>query len=415
MKYIIALLIMAIIFCPVHTGEEAIEISPTVDGNNRFAMSIYRQISVRGGNIFFSPYSISLAFAMTYAGAKNSTREQIAKTMQFSLDQSLMDNSFKHLINTVDRYKDGGNIQLNTANSIFPSVDFHLCPDFQAILKEYYNSSVIPLQYSQTEHAAGVINSWVMSNTNNRIKDLVSPDGLSPTTLLVIANAIFFKAIWENEFDPDHTIDREFHISPENSVQTRMMHRRGEYRYFGPGNQDFAIPSMDFQAIELPYHDRELSMIIILPDTDYGIKQLEEKLDIELIKVIDRGMRTAEVDLFMPKWTLEYSITLNDILQNMGMIDPFSSTSADFTGMFQQTESPGPNMSISSVIHKAFIEVNEEGTEAAAATAIVFVTTSEKPHRREVIKFHADRPFIYYIKDNITNCILFIGRMSEPN
>lgn len=386
------------------------DLSQVSQGNLDFAISMFHELSRREGNIFFSPYSISCAIAMTYAGARNNTEREIGETMHFNLPQDEFHSSFAKLINKTNRFSENDIIQLSVANSIYPSKTFVLRDDYISLLKEYYGIAITPLDYSDAPSAAGIINSWIARNTNNRIKNMIPPDGLSPQTVLVLANAIYFLASWQIEFDPGQTREAPFYISEDNKTTADMMYLLNRFRY---------AELSGLQALELPYKDRDLTMIIILPSKEAGIGKISSQLSIKLLNDIETEMRKNalsgfEVAVFIPKWTMEYGITLNGPLQNMGMTEAFDLGQADFTGMFDREKAGGENIAISTVRHRAFIKVTESGTEAAAATTVEMVKTSVEP-RAERKLFRADRPFIYFIRDNKTGIILFMGRMMDPS
>ena len=367
----------------------------TVTGNNRFAFDLFNQVEKEGENVFFSPYSISSALAMTYTGAEGVTQKEMQKVFGFSGDTKKQAKDY-HLLNKhLDTLNDD-KVELNVANSLWCQKDFKFLDDFLKINKKYYQAGIKKVDYRNNHHGAREqINQWVEENTNNKIKDLIQEGMLSPSVRLVLANAIYFKGIWEYPFDKSKTRPEFFYMSEKRKTRFPFMHRSVSVKYY---EDELA------QVIELPYSGKDLSMMILLPQQVSGIHELQSKLDEELYQEYQESMFSKEVDVWIPKFKMENSYNLNDPLINLGMKSAFSK-GADFSGMTGKKE-----LFISDVAHKAFVEVSEEGTEAAAATGVVM----RKSSLVKKVEFKADHPFIYLIKDNRSGIILFMGRLNKP-
>lgn len=367
----------------------------TVQGNNGFAFGIFEQIEKEGENVFFSPYSISSALAMTYTGAEGTTQKEMQKVFGFSENKKAQAKDY-HLLNKhLDTLSDK-KVELNVANSLWCQEDFNFLENFLNINKKYYQAGIKKVDFKNNHPGARKqINQWVEQNTDNKIKDLIQEDMLSPSVRLVLANAIYFKGMWEYPFDKSKTRPETFYMSEDHRKKIPFMHGSVSVNYY---EDELA------QVIELPYAGEDLSMMILLPQEVSGIHKLQSKLDECLYREYQESMFSKKVEVWFPKFKVETQYNLNDPLMNLGMKSAFSK-GADFSGMTGEKE-----LFISDVAHKAFVEVSEEGTEAAAATGAVMSKTSLV----KKVEFKADHPFIYLIKDNRTGAILFMGRMNEP-
>jgi serpin B len=373
-----------------------------VEGNSAFAFGLYQALKGNEGNIFYSPYSISLALAMTYAGARGETAEQMAETLRFMLDQDSLHPAFNWLDAELAsrgegaQGKDGEGFRLNIVNAIWGQKDYSFLPAFLDVLAENYGAGLRILDFiNETEKSRVTINDWVSDQTEGRIKDLIPPGAIDALTRLVLTNAIYFNAAWENPFDEDMTANGPFYLLDGGQVSVPMMKQTEAFGYTdGDG----------YQAVELPYDGDELSMVILLPE-DGQFQAFEEGLEAEKIDDIIGDLQLTEVTLTMPKFEFESEFSLKDTLTDMGMPIAFSGA-ADFSGM---TGNPG--LCISDVLHKAFVSVDEAGTEAAAATAVIVGETAVPAEPAEVT---VDRPFIFLIRDIETGAILFVGRVLNP-
>jgi len=377
------------------------DLGKLVTGNTAFAFDLYQKLSQEGGNLFFSPYSISLALAMTYAGARSTTEEQMAETLHFTtLGQDRLHPAFNALaLELASRgedptvKKEEERFQLHVANALWGQDGYGFLPDFLDVLAINYGAELTQLDFTgQPEAARLTINDWVNNKTNKKIKDLLPLGSIAPDTMLVLTNAIYFNATWEHRFDKGVTKNSTFTLLDGSQVTVPMMRQTAQYGYTtGEG----------FKAVELPYVGDKLSMVILLPETS-EFEEFSQRLNAERVNVILRGLRDqGVVAIHLPRFEYESELDLGGTLLKMGMADTFTGA-ADFSGMDGRRE-----LFIDEVFHKALISVDEDGTEAAAATAV----TMRKSANHTVV---ADHPFIFLIRDIETGTILFIGRVMDP-
>ncbi|UCD22771.1 MAG: serpin family protein [Chloroflexota bacterium] len=373
-----------------------------VEGNSAFAFELYQALKGEAGNLFYSPHSISLALAMTYAGARGETAEQMADTLQFLLEQDRLHPAFNWLDAELTgrgegaEGKDGEGFRLNIVNAIWGQKDYQFLSGFLDVLAENYGAGLRILDFiKETEKSRLTINDWVSDQTEGRIEDLIPQGAIGALTRLVLTNAIYFNAAWEYPFDEKMTADGQFDLLDSGQVSVPMMKQTESFGYTeGEG----------YQAIELRYDGGELSMVILLPEAgNFGT--FEEGLQDQQVSDIISGLKSTEVALTMPQFEFESEFSLKDTLAEMGMPVAFSSA-ADFSGMTGRRE-----LSISEVVHKAFVAVDEAGTEAAAATAVIMELTAAPDLPVEVT---IDRPFIFLIRDIETGAVLFVGRVINP-
>jgi serpin B len=395
--YIIGYVIL-LLNTSVPANEEA-DMKRLADGNNAFAYDLYASLQREEGNLFFSPYSISTALAMTYSGARGETAKQMAETLHFALEPASLHPAFAALAKHLQEVQKKGDIALNIANALWIQQDFELLKQFLKIIETSYKANLFQVNFNRDwEKVRGNINTWIEKQTKGKIKDLLAPGVLSNLTRLVLTNAIYFKGNWASQFEKELTQDEPFWPTPDKNVMTPMMHQQNSFKY---GENDF------LQVLELPYAGEDLSMVILLPREKDGLVELEGKLKVEPLTSWMAESSFREVDVYLPKFKMTSQFNLSATLKAMGMKDAFSEK-ADFSGM-----TSGPQLSISDVIHKAFVEVNEEGTEAAAATAVVVgVTAIMEP--QPVPAFRADHPFMFFIQDSHSGGILFLGRLMNP-
>jgi serpin B len=370
-----------------------------VNGNNTFAYNLYANLRNTEGNLFFSPYSISTALAMTFAGARGDTEKQMAQTLHFTLDQASLHPAFANLAKHFQDIQKKGKVALTIANALWIQQDVDLVKPFLKTTEKYYGANLFQVNFKQNvEKVRLEINTWVAKQTREKITDLLAPGVLSELTRLVLTNAIYFKGNWASQFEPDQTIADLFWLTPDKNMNTPMMHQQNSFKY---GENDV------LQVLELPYVGEDLAMVILLPRDKGGLANLEGKLNVEQVQTWLSEASLREVEVSIPKWKLTSQFSLATTLKVLGMEDAFSDK-ADFSGM-----TSGAQLSISDVIHKAFVEVNEEGTEAAAATAgVVGVTAIMEPEPVPVFK--ADHPFMFLIRDTQSGRIVFLGRMVNP-
>jgi serpin B len=374
-----------------------------VDGNTAFAFDLYQALKEKDGNLFYSPHSISVALAMTYAGARGETADQMADTLKFLLEQERLHPAFNWLdVELASRGegaqgKDGEGFRLNIVNAIWGQKDYSFLAEFLDVLAENYGAGLRILDFmNETEKSRVTINEWVSDQTEDRIKDLIPQGAIDALTRLVLTNAIYFNAAWAYPFDEDRTANGSFYLLNNGGQVTVPMMRQTES--FGYTDEE------GYQAVELLYDGDELSMVILLP-TSGNFQAFEEELQAQKVSDIIGGLQPAQVALTMPKFEFDSEFSLKDALEGMGMPIAFSGA-ADFSGMTGTRD-----LCISEVLHKAFVSVDEAGTEAAAATAVIMRETAMPDQPIEVT---IDRPFIFLIRDIETGAVLFVGRVLNP-
>jgi serpin B len=373
------------------------DVAAVVQGDTQFALELYARLRGREGNLFFSPYSISTALAMTYAGARGETAEQMAKTLHFTLPGEKLHPAMGVLIRQInDTENPKRGYQLSTANALWGQKGFDFREPFLALNRKDYGAALKEVDFARaTEQARKEINAWVEKETHDKIKELLKPGVLDPDTLLVLTNAIYFKGKWNSEFKKDLTKDAPFTTAAGGKVNVPLMRQQGDFRY---------AETPELQALELPYVGKELSMLVLLPKKIDGLPALEKALTPESLTRWLGQLRQQEVTVFLPRFKTTAEFELNRTLSAMGMPLAFSQT-ADFSGMTEKR-----SLYLSNVVHKAFVDVNEEGTEAAAATGVIVGPTAV----RITPVFRADHPFVYMIRDNRSGSVLFLGRLAEP-
>jgi len=377
------------------------DLGDLVSGNSAFAFDLYQALSQREGNLFYSPYSISLALAMTYAGARGETEQQMADTLHF-LSQSRLHNAFNGLdLELASRGegaqgKDEEGFRLNIVNAIWGQKDYKFLDEFLDVLAENYGAGLRLLDFiNEPEESRITINDWVRDQTEGRIEDLIPRGVIDALTRLVLTNAIYFNAAWLNPFDEDVTQDGAFYLLDGSEVTVPMMMQTESFGYAeGEG----------YQAVELLYDGEELSMVILLPERGH-FEGFEASLNADLLDSIIRDLEYKAVALGLPKFEFESEFSLVDTLAVMGMPIAFSGA-ADFSGMTGSRD-----LYIAEILHKAFVSVDEAGTEAAAATAVVMKETAIE----EPVEFTVDRPFVFLIRDIETGTVLFVGRVANPS
>lgn len=383
------------------TAQTAIspEAAGLVEGNNHFALEIYRELADEEatGNLFISPWSITTAFGMAWAGARGETADQMAEVLRFPTDQASNHALFGELIATLNDIQEEGKLVLNTANAMWPTEGHTVLPEYARILDTYYDAHAESLDYrNDTEGSRQRINGWVADKTADRIKDLIARGVLSKDTAIVLTNAIYFKGAWQTLFDPEETVDAVFHALDGSEIAVDMMRMREDLRFY----EDDAVT-----MVTLPYHGEDLEAVLIAP-RDGTVRELEASLTPETLSSwLGRLEETEDVLVRLPRFSLRYKAELSTVLKALGMRLPFSREAADFSGIFGAA-----NLFISSVLHETFLQVKEEGTEAAGATAIVIEVESVNP----MPTFNGNRPFLFLIRDKVTGSLLFMGRVAAP-
>jgi len=391
-----------------HAAPDWVEI---VQSSNAFAVSLYGKLAAGEGNLFCSPSSIHTALAMTFAGAAGKTAEQMQKALclperlwvvegsaaELPWAQNRLHAGYRHLLSELKPAKEAG-YKLNVANALWGQKGYPWLAEFLKVTKDNYGAGLREVDFSDTEHARNTINRWVEEQTKDKIKDLLAKGVLNSYTRLVLTNAIYFKGDWQTQFDEKFTKDAPFKLASGGEVQVPMMFQEATFRY---------TEDKDLQVLRMPYAGDELAMIVILPRAIDGLAEFEKTLSSTKLRNLIDIMPKKKVRVFLPRFKMTSQFSLARTLSEMGMKDAFVPDTADFSGMNGRRD-----LFISAVVHKAFVDVNEEGTEAAAATGVAISVTSvriEKPP-----EFRADHPFLFLIRHERTGAILFIGRVMNP-
>jgi serpin B len=370
--------------------------------SNAFAVDLYGKLSSKPGNLFFSPASITSAFAMAYAGARGTTASEMASTLHFALPPDRLHPAMGALLAQLNGAHQ--NYELHMANALWAEKDQHFLPDYTSLMKRDYAAGFQPVDFkSNPEAARALINTWVADQTKQKILNLVPPGSVTPLTRLILTNAIYFKAAWADQFSKSQTQTEDFHLSAAKTVKADLMHETKSGQYFrGSG----------FQALELPYLHDELSMIVLLPDSPDGLPALEKSLTAaNLDKWISSLAHEQTIIITFPQFKITQQFELSSALEALGIKQAFHPNTADFSGI-----TGDKSFSISAAIHKAYIDVDEQGTEAAAATAVIMLSMAMRPSAPPPppIIFRADHPFLFLIRDNSSGAILFLGRLTDP-
>jgi serpin B len=369
--------------------------SPMAQSNNTFAFNLYQQVKSQDGNLIFSPYSITQALGMLYLGAGGTTQQQIAATLALPASEDIDFIELASVMNAPPAYE-GITFQLNVANALWAQQGYGLHPDYVNSLSEYYGVQLAEVDFSAPEHTAQIINQWVSDQTQDKINDLVDPSTLGPLTRLILVNAIYLNAGWASMFDEDGTEDAPFTLLDGSQVSVPMMHAYNQYTYVG---------TESYQVARLGYQQSNFSMIVILPDQGQ-FEAVEAMLSNEFFETLRSQLFSPyNLKVALPRFKYDTSLDLAQTLSDMGMPAAFSGD-ADFSGIADE------GLFVDGVVHKAYISVDEKGTEAAAATEIG-MGGGGPPN--EPITLNADRPFIYIIYEYNTGAILFVGRVVDPS
>lgn len=372
--------------------------------NSLFALEMFRTLNESNptGNIFFSPFSISSALAMVFLGTKGSTAAQLSKTFHFDSVEDIH-SRFQSLNAEVS--KRGASHTLKLANRLYGEKTYNFLPEFLTSTQKMYGADLAPVDFQHaSEDARKEINQWVKGQTEGKIPELLAVGVVDSMTKLVLVNAIYFKGMWEEKFMKQDTTDAPFRLNKKNTKSVKMMYQKKKF-FFG------YISDLKCKVLEMPYQGGELSMLILLPedieDESTGLKKIEEQITLEKLREWTKreNLENIDVHVKLPRFKIEESYILNSNLGRLGLQDLFNSSKADLSGM-----SGSRDLFISKIVHKAFVEVNEEGTEAAAATAGIATFCMLLPEE----EFTADHPFVFFIRHNPTANVLFLGRVCSP-
>ena len=376
-------------------GSTSQGIQEVVDANNKFAFDLYAELDKpEQENIFYSPYSISAALAMTYEGAKGQTADEMKAVFHFP-ESNILRSNFAAIYNEINK-KDKP-YKLSTGNALWAQQNYKFLEEYLSTVEKYYGGKAANVDFvMETEKSRQTINTFIEEQTNNKIKDLIPQGVLDASTRMVLTNAIYFKGTWTWEFDKSDTSEQDFKVTPNNVVKTPMMYMKNDKEKFSYADVG------DLQILELPYKGEEISMLILLPTEN--LDAIESSLTAEKLEEWKSQMKEDKLDaIYLPKFEFDTKYFMKETLSKMGMPSAFGN--ADFSGM-DGTKS----LFIDAIIHQAFVKVDEEGTEAAAVTAVVMTQTAVM--QRKI--FRADHPFIFIIQEKETGNILFLGRVNDP-
>ena len=368
------------------------------EDNTAFAIDLYHQFRQEEGNLFFSPFSVSTVLAMTYGGARGETAREMANVLHFDLPSSQLHQGFSYIFQSFEEYSPGS---LKFANRLWLQKSLTAFDGFIALTRDRYGASLAKIDFSNTERSRQTINDWVAQRTNDRIQNAIPDDTIEENTQFILTNVIHFQAAWRNEFSKENTQNRPFYLGSDREVRVPTMYKKDKPATY--------LEDEDMQILQMYYADSLLSMIIFLPREVDGLPQLEAKLAPEFLlsrmEDLDRYLDNAIVDVFLPKFSIASEWKMKNTLQKMGMSQAFSKDS-DFSGMSWD------EFVLQEVVHKVFIAVDEEGTEAAGVTSSTGGTRGEPSYEEAV--FRADRPFVFLIRDYNSGSILFMGRVTNP-
>lgn len=382
---------------------EAAEITVTDDArevarvSNKFAFDLYGQLRQTEGNLFFSPASVSTALAMTYAGAGGQTKEQMAQVLHLDAADERVHQGFGELARILN--SNGERYQLRMANRLWGLEGYPFQPAFLKVTRDDYGAELAQIDYHKPDKTAQTINRWIAKQTEGKIGPMISPSMIDPLTRLVLTNAIYFKAAWQDEFWKSATEEAPFHVSADEEAKVSMMRQLEHFSY---------TETDDAQILELPYVGGDLAMVVLLPEQADGLAHLEQTATAERLEQWIAEYESRRVEIFLPKFKITSQLPLTEPLKSLGMASAFDQDHADFSAM-----SSAEKIWLSSVLHAAFVDVDEEGTEAAAVTVAWAAAEAPAPDDTPVV-FRADHPFLFLIRDLRTGAILFLGRLVNP-
>ncbi len=365
---------------------------------DRFAADLYRRLAPDQGNLFCSPLSIYTALMMTAAGARGDTAREMSAVLHVpDVSSPQVQAAAEGLLNQLQNSRQ--DFQLHIANALWAQEGFKCLPTFQNLLSSDYHTDLLRVDFHDQQSACGTINDWVFRQTEGKISRLFSTGSLPADTRMVLTNAIYFKADWLSPFSAARTRPGDFHVDGRAAAQPRtMMHAMGVFPL---------VQNDQFQALQLPYKGGKIAMLILLPRSIDGLTQLESKFSAKMVANAVAGVEPAQVAMAIPKFKFSAEIGLSPTLKEMGMATAFTPGRADFSGI----DGAG-DLFISAALHKAYVSVDEQGTEAAAATGIVMMPTVALLPRNT---FTADHPFLFIIRDQVTGAVLFMGRIEDPS
>lgn len=374
---------------------DSVEEYDITTANNAFAFDLYSVIKSEDENVLFSPYSIFTAMAICYDGAEGSTKKQISNVFYYSLNKRLLEESSKEMIGTINSNNDA--YDLETTNALWVLEDYPLNEQYVSNVENYYNGMVTPADFvNEPEASTDAINNWVKEKTNEKIKELIPEGEIGPETRLVITNTVYFNGKWVNEFDPDMTRTRPFTLSNGDEKSVRTMYNVEKFNF----GEDQKV-----KILELPYKGDNLSMYMVLPKEN-NIAELENNFTLRYYSELRENMSSGDyVEVWIPKFAFKTEAELKSPLIEMGVVDAFNQDTANFSGI-----TSSGSLAISKIYHQAFVDVHEKGTEAAAATGVII----EDEGMLYKWEFKADHPFLFFIEDKRTDCILFIGKVESP-
>jgi serpin B len=403
-KHVIAILGCAAVFIVAQglvRGEAAPENSGGKVGqmNNAFAMDLYAQLAKKDGNVFFSPTSLQTALAMTWAGARGATAQEMAKSLH--LDNNAKSNEeLGHFLATLNADGKKGGYELAVANALWGGKGYPFMPAYLSLVKSAYGGNLNNLDFATNPEAARkIINDWVASQTHDKIQDLMPFGSIQPSTRLVLTNAIYFKGKWDLPFEKSQTKEADFVLAGGEKMKAPLMYQQKHFRL---------VEDESVQMLELPYGQNDLAMWVLLPKSVDGLSAVEKGLTSDRLTALAAQLRDQEVKVWLPRFKIESGFEMADVLRGLGMRRAFNPGQADFSGM-----ASAERFFLDRVIHKAFVNVDEEGTEAAAATGITMRATAVfRP--KPIAMFRADHPFVFAIVHQKSGAILFMGRLAKP-
>ena len=383
-----------------------------VEANNKLTLDLYQVLqkddNFTDQNLFYSPSSLSISLAMTSMGARGDTAKQLSEALHWeAMTSDQLHDQQRHFLDALQESNDEGN-ELLAANRLFVQKGFIIEQEFLEGTKRFYNAEMALTDYQKDpEGARKEVNDWVENKTKENIKNLIPEGIINSGTELILVNAIYFKGIWQNEFDRRATRSKDFFVSKKKKVKVKMMKLKTNFKHIANGGE------LGCQLLELPYQGEGLSMLILLPQDKYGLASVEASLTHDKLQkaiALTQVQRLLGVKVYLPRFKMTQQFQLHEVLTKMGTTDMFDENKADFTGISSGSE----RLCVSHVIHKAFVEVNEKGTEAAVATAVAKKKLSLCGGSAKIPVFCADHPFLFLICHEKSGGVLFMGRMVKP-